>query len=95
MILHGLPLTPQRQAHIYATGFLTIITLGTFAVVAACLAALWAVVELATLLLTSIVECCSTIGATYTAADPLVKLLILASLAYVTYRVGRHMLRRA
>lgn len=94
MILQDLHLTPQRQAHIYATGLLTIITLGTFAVIAACLAALWLLVELATLLLTAMVEACNTIGQTYASADPLVKFLILVALGFVVYRAGRRLLRR-
>jgi hypothetical protein len=95
MIFQGFQLSPQRQAHIYASGFLAIITLGTLALIALCIAALWALVELASLLLTATVEACSSIGATYAAADPLVKFLILASLAYLGYRVGRRLLRRA
>lgn len=94
MILQDV-ITPQRQAHIYASGLLTIITLGTLGAIAACIAAIWAVVELAALLLTVTVETCSTIGSTFAAADPLVKFLILAGLAYITYRAGRRIARRA
>lgn len=94
MNLHDVHLTPQRQAHIYATGLLTILTLGTLAAIAACLAAIWLVVELATLLLTATVECCATIGATYAGADPLVKFLILVALGFVACHTGRRLLRR-
>ncbi|HVU68017.1 MAG TPA: hypothetical protein VHD63_12840 [Ktedonobacteraceae bacterium] len=91
--MHHLHLTPQRQAHIYATGLLTILTLGTLAAIGACLAALWALVELATLLVTSIVECCSLFGQTYASADPLVKFLLLVALGFVIYRVMRKVWR--
>lgn len=95
MNIHDIYLTPQRQAHIYASGLLTILTLGTLATIAACLAAIWGVVELAALLLTATVEACATIGTTFAAADPLVKCLVLAGLAYIAYRAGRRMMRRA
>lgn len=88
-------LTAQRQAHIYATGLLAIITLGTLALIGLCFVALWFLVELAQLLLTAIAESCAIIGQTFTTADPLVKFLILVSLAYLTYRAGKHVLRRA
>jgi len=95
MILQDLHLTPQRQAHIYATGLLTILTLGTFAVIAACFAALWGVVELATLALTAIVEACNIIGQTYASADPMIRFLLLVALGLVAYKIGRGLLRRA
>lgn len=88
-------LRPQHQAHIYATGLLAIITLGTLALIGLCIAALWFLVELVQFLLIAIVESCATIGQTFSTADPLVKFLILASLAYIGYRIGRHLLRRA
>ena len=88
-------LTAQRQAHLYASGFLAIITLGTLALIALCIAALWALVEVAALLLTATIETCAAIGSTYVAADPLVRFLILAGISYITWRAGRRMLRRA
>lgn len=87
--------SPQRQAHVFAVGALVIITLGTLATIALCIAALWLLVELATLLLTVTVEACATIGQTFTAADPLVKFLILASIAYIVYRGFKRMVRKA
>lgn len=84
-----LPLSPARQAHIYASGMLTIITLGTLALIAACFAALWLLVEMATLIFTAIVESCALIGQLYTSADPLVKFLILLSISYASYRLIR------
>lgn len=94
MMLSDFHLTPQRQAHVYAAGLLTIITLGTFAVIAACFVALWLLVELATLLLTATVEACNTIGQTYASADPLVKFLLLVAIGFVVYHAGRRLLRR-
>lgn len=87
-------LSPTRQAHIYAAGFLTILTLGTLATIALCLASIWFLVELAQLLLAAIVESCSTIAATYTAADPLVRFLMLVAIGYLIYSVGRRAIAR-
>ncbi|MGH2506953.1 MAG: hypothetical protein ACRDHZ_06005 [Ktedonobacteraceae bacterium] len=82
-------LTPQRQAHIYSTGLLTIITLGTLALIATCFVAMWALVELATLVFIAIFEACTLIGQLYSAADPLVKVLIWVILGTVLYRLAR------
>lgn len=87
-------LTPKRQRHIYATGALTIITLGTCALFALCLVALWAIVELAALLLQSVLECLITVGAAYASADPLVKFLILVGIGAACYYLARRFLRR-
>ena len=95
MTLHDSFLSPRRQAHIYASGFLVLLTLGTLAAIGLCLAALWLLVELTMLLLISIIECCSAIGTTYAAADPLVKFLILVAIGAVFYYAGRRLLRRA
>ena len=94
-LLSALNSTPQRQAHIYATGFLVILTLGTLAAIAACLIAIWAVVQFATLLLTSIIESCTMVGQMYASADPLVKFLILVAIGFLIYQAGRRFLRRA
>lgn len=93
--MKNIHLTASSQAHVFASGLLILLTLGTLAAIALCLAALWFLAELAALLLTTTIECCSTIAATYTAADPLVKFLILASLAIIAWRAGRQVLRRA
>lgn len=87
-------LTPRQQAHLYASGALTIIILGTLALFALCLVALWAVVELAALLLQSALECLTTVGATYASADPLVKFLILVGIGAVLFYLARRFLRR-
>jgi hypothetical protein len=87
-------LTPERQAHIYATGLLWLISIGTLATIALSVAAIWLLVELAQLLLAGIVEGSRAIDATFAAADPFVRLLILASLGYLAYRVARKLLRR-
>ncbi len=94
MNLHGLPLSPERQAHLYATGMLTILTLGTLASIAAVVAALWLLVQVVILCLESTIEALTTVGATYQAADPLVRFLILLTIGAVLYRAGRFMLRR-
>lgn len=86
-------LTPQRQAHIYATGLMTIVALGTISLIALCLAALWLLIELATLIVQSVVECLTTIGTTYASADPLVKFLILVGIGFVVYRLVRKVWR--
>lgn len=89
-MFQDLHITPKQQANIFATGFLVIITLGTLASIGLCIAALWLLVELGQLLLTAIIECCQSIGATYQAADPLVRFLILVSIGFVVYCIVRH-----
>lgn len=91
----NLRFSPQRAAHIYATGATTIILMGTLGCIAACLAAIWALVALAQLLLTGIVETSSAIGGIYAAADPMVRLLLIAGIAYVVYRTTRRAWRGA
>jgi hypothetical protein len=94
MILQDVHLTPQRQASIYAQGLLILLALGTLTAIGLCIAALWLLVEVIQLLLTAIVEACTTIGATFQAADPLVKFLLLVAIGFVLYRAGQHFLRR-
>lgn len=89
-----LQMSPSMQAHCYAIGRLAIIVIGTAGVIAACLAALWLVFQIAALILVSIVECCNLIGSLYSGADPLVKLLVLACVAVAMYRVVPRALRR-
>lgn len=82
-------LTPQKQASIYATGLLTILTLGTLATILLCIAALWLVAQVVTLLLASAIECLSTVAQLYTASDPRIKFVLLVAIGYAVYRVAR------
>ncbi|HEU5376454.1 MAG TPA: hypothetical protein VFV38_13505 [Ktedonobacteraceae bacterium] len=79
-------LSPQHQAHIYASGLATIFVLGTLSLVVVCLAALWCVFQLAVLILASIVECSLLISALYQDSPPVLKLLILASIGFMLYK---------
>ena len=89
MIFQDLPISPQRQAHLYATGMLTILALGTLASFAVVLTALWLLVQLVTLMIQSSIEALTTLGATYQVADPLVRFLMLVALAYGLYHLVR------
>lgn len=82
-------INPQRQAHIYASGLLALLSLGTFALIAVCIAAFWLLIQFALLALQSIVECSHAIGTTFQSADPLVKFLMLLACGFVVYRVAR------
>jgi len=87
-------LTPRRQAHIYATGATTILVLGSCALFALCLVALWAVVELASLLLQSVLECLTTLATTFTSADPFVRVVLFIIIGGAAYLLVRRFLRR-
>lgn len=86
-MLQYLRLTPKIEANIFALGLTTIFVLGSLTLIVAMVAALWLAFQAVVLLLTSVVECCSTIGTLYSGADPLVRLLILVILGYVIYRI--------
>lgn len=85
-MLQDFRVSPQHQAHIYATGFTALIALGTLSLVAMCLAALWLVFQLAVLILASVVECSSLISALYQDSPPVLKVLILASIGFALYK---------
>lgn len=89
MIFQSLGLTPQRSAHVAATGALAVIAIGTIGTVVLVLAAIWLAVQFIALILTATVEVCTTIATTYNGADSLVKFLILLACGYVVYRVVR------
>ena len=89
MNLHDLPISPQRQASLFAAGMLTILTLGTLASFAVVLTALWLLVQFVALLFQSMIEVLSSVGTTYQAADPLIRFLILVATGYSLYRLVR------
>lgn len=78
-------LTAQKQASIFATGLLLLLSLGTLASIALIIVALWAVVELLTLAIQSIVECLTTASNLFTSSPDLVKVLLLAIVGVVAY----------
>lgn len=86
-------LTPQRQATIYASGLTTILALGTLALIAICLAALWLVVQFALLVFTTIVASCNTLAGTFASSPDLVKLLILCAAGAIAYKFARRVWR--
>lgn len=77
-----LHLSPQRQARIYATGLLTLLTLGSLALIAFCFLALWLVAQIANLALQSLIE----LASTWSAIDPILKLFLLICASYLLYR---------
>lgn len=92
-MIQDLHLSPRAQAHCYALGLLVALTLGTLAMIGLVVAAFWLLIQFCALLLSSTLEACSAIGGTFASADPLVKFLILASVAYIVYRVVRRVWR--
>src|SRR5882672_10568100 len=91
-ILHTV-LTPQRAAHVYALGLVWLLVIGTLATIVLILVALWAVFALAQLLLAATVESSSAISQTFFQADPFVRVLILAGLTWLGYRLIKRMRR--
>jgi hypothetical protein len=82
-------LTPQRRATIYGVGLAAIFFSGILTLIAAVLAGLWLVMQLALLLLTTIVASCNTLAATFASSPDLVKLFILCAAAAIAYKLAR------
>lgn len=93
MVFRGLPISVKQQSHIYAMGFVSLITLGSLALLGLIFAAFWLLIQFLSLLLASIVEACNAISLTFTTADPLVKFLILFVIGVAMYRVVRKVWR--
>ena len=87
-------ISPQRQALAITSGISLIFFFGIAAALALAIGVVWALAQLLLLALESIVECMNAIGATYAGADPLVKFLLLVSIAYVAYRAARVAVRK-
>lgn len=83
-----------QQAAAITAGYMLVIFLGIAAIVAIVLGCLWAIAQLFLLVLQCVIECLSTIGTTYQAADPLVKFLILVAIGFLVYRAGKWFLAR-
>ncbi len=86
-------LSPQRQAHIYASGLLAIIFLGSIGLIVACFVVLWLAFQFVALLLASVVECSIAISHLFSSAAPLLEFLILCTLGLLAvkavYKVWR------
>lgn len=82
-----LNLSPQAEAHVYATGRTAVIIMGTLGVIAVCLVALWLVLQLALVLLTTLVASCNELAGAFASADPLVKLLLFGVFALVVWQL--------
>lgn len=82
-------LTLKQESHAFAAGMLTILALGTLASFAVVLTALWLLVQFVALLFQSMIEVLSSLGATYQAADPLIRFLMLVAIGYTLYRLVR------
>lgn len=89
MILQDLHITPRQEAAVLTTGLLTVLFLGILACIAVIFAALWATVQIATLLLTSVIEALTSVGTTYQSADPMIRFLLLVTIGYIVWRAMR------
>lgn len=82
--------TPRQHTALAAFGLLTIILAG----VATCLVILWGLLQLAFLALQAIVTTLASIGATFNAANPTIRLIVLVIVLYAVYRAYRRTSRR-
>lgn len=94
MVIPDIRLNAKREAAVLTAGFMFIITLGIFTAIGLVIAALWLLVQIATLALQSAIEALASVGQTYQAADSLIRFLILVALGYIIYRVVQRVLRR-
>lgn len=88
-------ISEKQQADIFARGLLAILGLGTLALIALVLFALWLVVELAALLLNSAVEALSSACVLFSGSPDFVKVVILTGMGYLGYRLVRRFAGRA
>jgi hypothetical protein len=82
-------LTRRQEAYILTIGYVSIMLLGVFALVALLFMAIWLVCQFCFLLLASVLEAAQTVAALYQHSPDVIKLLLLAALAYGFYRAYR------
>ena len=72
-------LTPERQSGIYASGLLTIFTLGSLTLIGLGLAVIWLFVQGVSLVFKSCLEALSSLEAAFLSADPFIRVIVLVS----------------
>jgi glycopeptide antibiotics resistance protein len=87
MILQSIHLNPRNHATV--SGMAVLLTLGTFALVALCIAAFWLLLQFVLLAFQSMVECGNAIESTFQSADPMIRFLMLLAIGFVLYRIVR------
>lgn len=89
MILQDLHITPRQEAAVLTTGLLVVLFLGILASIGVVVAALWLLVQVVTLLLTSVIEALDSLGALYQAADPMIRFFLLVAIGFLAWRIIR------
>jgi hypothetical protein len=80
--------SPERvQGLVIGLGLLTFVSVGVAACLALVVVVFWLAVQVVLYLLQAVVETFSSIGLIWVNADPFVKVVILAGLAYGGYRI--------
>jgi len=77
------------QALAITVGLFTFVSVGVAACLALVVGVFYFVVSFVLLVLQAVVEVFGSVGATWVNADPLLKVLILAAIAYGGYRLSR------
>lgn len=86
-MIQNIRLDPRN--HVYVSGLVALLTFGTFGLLATCIAALWLLFQFVLLAFQSMVECGNAIAATFQAADPLIRFLMILAVGFVLYRIVR------
>lgn len=97
MLISSIPYGSKRQrqeALIITVGLFTVLSLGVIAAIALVIGAFWCLFQLTFLALQSIIEVSRSIGATFNAADPLVRFLILVAIGCVVFRASKRVFAR-
>jgi hypothetical protein len=87
-ISYNIPLiTPRQYAVLAIVGLATVAIAGVCTCVILVFALMWAVVNVGLLVIQSFIEVMHTIGILYTQSDSLIKVLLLAAIAFCIYRI--------
>lgn len=82
-------LSVKQQTMVVTTGLATVILTGLAACIAVVCMAFWLLVQVVSLCLQATLETLSSVGATYQAADPLVRFLLLVAIGSSVYWLVR------
>jgi hypothetical protein len=88
-MIQNIPLSPQQQARVIASGVLLIMFLGMSAAVGVVIAALWALAQLLILATESILDAARTLATLYQSSGPFIQFCLLVALGYAMYRAGQ------